>query len=182
MNVSKYQNLIPGVLRQAFQSLSTTRGSVLVYLIVVLLIFGVLGVTMVSLFSTSTSSSATRNDARRAAYALEAGVRYAFSEMRNEDFATDTIGKLNSTTSYTLDSGQSFNINVFGPWFDFVSYGSDNLSLTVPEGKIPEGFTIPAGLWVVNYDHIGTDFDLTSTRNSVAAGSTATAGTTDPGD
>ncbi len=65
---------------------------------------------MVSLFSTSTSSSATRNDARRAAYALEAGVRYAFSEMRNEDFATDTIGKLNSTTAYTLDSGQNFNI------------------------------------------------------------------------
>ena len=42
MNVSKYQNLTPGVLRQALKSLSSTKGSVLVYLIVVILIFGVL--------------------------------------------------------------------------------------------------------------------------------------------
>jgi len=36
MNVSEYQNLMPGVLRQLFQSPSSTKGSVLVYLIVVL--------------------------------------------------------------------------------------------------------------------------------------------------
>jgi len=166
MNISKYKNFISGTLRELSQSLWTRKGSVLVYLIVLLLIFGVLGVTMVSLFTTATSSSATPNDARRATYASESGMRYAFSELRNTDFATATIDRLNSTTAYTLDTGQTFSVNVFGPWFDAASdqilSSGDTLSLTVPEGKIPSGFTIPNGLWLVNYDYL--DLTLTSAR------------------
>ncbi len=99
MNIFKNKNFISGTVRKLYQSLWTRKGSVLVYLIVVLLIFGVLGVTMVSLFTTATSSSATPNNARRADYASESGMRYAFSELRNTDFATATINKLNSTDS-----------------------------------------------------------------------------------
>ena len=166
MNIFKYKNFISGTLRELSQSLWTKKGSVLVYLIVVLLIFGVLGVTMVSLFTTATSSSATPNNARRADYASESGIRYAFSELRNSDFATATIDRLNSTDVYTLDTGQTFSVNVFGPWFeatsDQVLNSGDTLSLTVPEGKIPSGFTIPNGLWLVNYDYL--DLTLTSAR------------------
>jgi outer membrane protein assembly factor BamB len=157
MNTSKFKIFISGTLREQSQSLWTRKGSVLVYLIVVLLIFGVLGVTMVSLFTTATSSSATPNEVRRAAYAFESGMRYALSELRNTGFATETISKLNETAAYTLDTGQTFSINVFGPWFDVASENSGSITLTVPEGKdgkIPAGFNIPAGLWMVDYDSL----------------------------
>ena len=121
MHTSKYKNIISGTLRELSQSLWTRKGSVLVYLIVLLLIFGVLGVTMVSLFTTATSSSATPNDARRAVYAFESGMRYALSELRNTGFAEETISQLNDTDAYTLDTGQAFKVNVFGPWFDSLS-------------------------------------------------------------
>ena len=53
---------------------ASLQGNVLVYLVLVVLIFGVLGVTIASLFSSATTSSATPNDARRAYYVAESGV------------------------------------------------------------------------------------------------------------
>ena len=52
-------------------------GNVLIYVVVLMLIFGVLGVVMVSLFTSSTASTVTRNDSRRARYMAESGMRYA---------------------------------------------------------------------------------------------------------
>ncbi len=177
MKPPKSQTTSPGPWGGLLNLLLPQQGSVLAYLVVVILIFGVLGVIIVSLFTTSTTSSATPNDARRADYIMESAIRYATSELRNTNFATATVDALNNRTYNVAPSG-SFTVNVFGPWFDFVSYDGSDLSLTVPEGKIPEGFSIPVGLWYVNYDHIGTNFNLTSTRNSVKSGSTATPGNT----
>ncbi len=84
-------------------------GSVLVYLIVVILIFGILGVTMVSLFTTASTSSATPNDARRAYNLAESGTRYAFSELRENEFEEDTIIALNSTTYNVTDAGSFYS-------------------------------------------------------------------------
>ena len=81
MNSSKNPNSPSNVLQTIDQTLGSIQGNVLVYLIVVILIFGVLGVTIVSLFTTATSSSATPNDARRARYVTESAMRYAFSEL-----------------------------------------------------------------------------------------------------
>jgi outer membrane protein assembly factor BamB len=182
MKPSKSPNRKPGARRHLLDLLLPGRGTVLVYLIVVVLIFGVLGVIIVSLFTTATTSSATPNDARRAEYILESAKRYAMSELRNTNFDPETITDLNNLT-YNVEPSESFTINVFGPWFDAnanincpVGTFICHLPLTVPEGKIPEGFTIPAGLWVVNYDHIGADFDLYTSRNPVLAGSSVTAG------
>jgi Tfp pilus assembly protein PilX len=58
---------------------SDQKGNILVYLIVVILIFGVLGVSLVSMFTTATGSSATPNDAKRARFIAESGIRYALS-------------------------------------------------------------------------------------------------------
>ena len=144
MNVSKYQNLTPGVLRQAFQSPSSTKGSVLVYLIVVILIFGVLGVTMVSLFTSATTSSATPNDARRAYFIAESGIRYGLSRIRNVNFHEDFIEDINQTTAYTLEDGSWFSINIFNPGFKYTSSAGADLTLEVPyDGKIPKNLSIP---------------------------------------
>ena len=114
MNLFKNRNSISASLREARRSLSNKIGSVLVYLIVVILIFGVLGVTMVSLFTTATTSSATPNDARRACAMAESATRYAFSELRANDFDKNTIDDLNSTTYNIAGRRQLFNK---GAWF-----------------------------------------------------------------
>jgi outer membrane protein assembly factor BamB len=150
------------------------RGNVMVYLVVLMLIFGVLGVVMVSLFSTSVTSSATRNDNRRAAYLSEAGIRYAKSEMWARDFSKSVIEELNDTNKeYTLkDPAGSFKLNVFSPWFETASAinlltGSTTETLDIPEGRLPDGFTdavptTPPFLTLVNYDYI----DLSPTGTS----------------
>ncbi|MDB4442100.1 PQQ-binding-like beta-propeller repeat protein [bacterium] len=144
--------------RKSDLAILSMKGSVLVYLIVVILIFGVLGVTMVSLFTSAIISSATPNDARRAFYIAESGVRYALSRIRNANFHQDLIEDINQTTAFTLDDGSSFTVNVFSPWFisttGQINPGVNPFTLTVPnEGKIPEGFSIPdADVALVNWN------------------------------
>ena len=129
--------------------LLSSRGNILVYIVLTMVIFGILGVTMVSLFSSSITASATQNDTRRATYLSEAGVRYAMSEMRANDFSKVTITQLNNTL-YTIDSAGQFNLNIFSPWFEAASSydtGAQQLTVDVPEGELPEGYlaSLPAG-------------------------------------
>jgi hypothetical protein len=137
------------------------KGTVLVYVVVLMLIFGILGVVMVSLFSSSIASSITRNDSRRARYMAESGTRYAFSELRKADFDLNfMINTLNATT-YNIGGTESFTINVFSPWFEssadqtIPGLGGD-LSLNVPIGELPDDFTLPAsGVYAINYEYTG---------------------------
>ncbi len=96
---------------------SASAGNVLLYVVVLMLIFGVLGVVMVSLFASSTASTVTRNDTRRSIYMAESGMRYAFSELRKADFDIDFMIDTLNTTTYTVTDAGSFTINVFSPWF-----------------------------------------------------------------
>ena len=154
---------------------SGTAGNVLIYVVVLMLIFGTLGVAMVSLFSSSMASTSTSNDTRRARYLSEAGVRYAIGEMRNEDFDEDYIIDPLNTLTYTVDDAGTFEPNAFGPWFDSdASVDSpDVIGISPRLGEIPPDFnTDPTnpltGVWVVNYDFItGTNPDITTTRDEV---------------
>src|SRR5512133_493328 len=88
----------------------------MVYVLMTMVIFAVIGVTMVSLMSTSISSSATANETRRAFYLAESGLRYAMSELRQGGFSSANVNRLN-TTSFKIPPEGSFNVNVFGAWF-----------------------------------------------------------------
>ena len=79
--------------------LSRREGNILVYIVMIMVIFGLLGALMVSLFSTSISSSATQNDTRRAYYHYESGMRYAASELVNHTpkFSSTVINQLNNS-------------------------------------------------------------------------------------
>ena len=148
------------------------NGSVLVYLVVVLLIFGVLGVTIASLFKTTTLSTSAVNSSRRAFYMREAGLRYAMSELRNSDFLPADIERLN-TTVFKPFKDQTFSFNVFSPWFksdetkDILNGSTETLNIKVAAGKLPAGWAAkdPNGLWVLNYEYI--DIDLTPARNTI---------------
>jgi len=143
-------------------------GTVLVYVVVLMLIFGILGVVMVSLFSSSIASSITRNDSRRARQMAESGTRYAFSELRKNDFDIDIMIDPLNTLTYNLSDGGSFDINVFSTWFE--SSGNQTLpsdgpqlTLNVPIGELPDGYTVPgSGIYAINYEFTGNNlFDET---------------------
>ncbi len=162
---------MPDTLLKSRRARIAAKGSVLVYLIVVILIFGILGAAMVSLFTTASTSSATPNDARRAFNLAESGTRYAFSELRENEFEEDTIIALNSTTYNVADAG-SFTINVFSPWFESPSEQKTGPSYTlnVPEGELPEDFFVPydsnapdnSNVWAINFEYLEEDTDDTS--------------------
>ena len=140
---------------------SSQTGNVLVYVVMLMLIFGVLSVVMVSLFTSSTASTITENDSRRAIYMAESGMRYAFSELRKADFDEDFIINTLNTTTYTINNAGSFTINVFSPWFESSknqSFPADGpLTLLVPLGEIPSGYIIPPNnIYVINYEFTGT--------------------------
>ena len=150
----------------------TSQGSILVYIVLTMVIFGILGVTMVSLFSTSISSSATQNDTRRAFYLYEAGLRYAVSELLNNipDFSVATINTLNTTTAYKLTPSESFKLKVFGQQFlsqSLLSPGAagNDLNLRVEKGELPDDFTVYTGsprISVVNRNY----FDIPTGASS----------------
>ena len=151
---------------QAWRLTSDNQGTLLVYLVVVLLIFGVLGVSLVSLFTTSTSSSATPNDAKRALFIAESGIRYALSEIRNSPDLETAAELLNTTAEFKLGKNGSFTADVFSPGLQSAnnySYGGSggSLILDVPySGKFPEDFDVNNAVndvYIVNWlDFKGT--------------------------
>lgn len=143
-------NRLKNALQNVRVRVSRKEGSILVYLIVVMLIFAALGAAMVSLFSTSIGSSATANESRRAFYLAEAGLRYGLSELRTENgFSIANIATLNNT-EYKMPPSGNFDITVFGAWFKSPSnqsVASGTLSVEIDKGKIPPSFfeiTLPA--------------------------------------
>jgi outer membrane protein assembly factor BamB len=136
-----------------------STGNVLIYVVVLMLIFGVLGVIIVSLFTSSTASTVTRNDTRRAIYMAESGMRYAFSEIRKADFDEDFIINNLNTINYKVNAAGSFDINVFSPWFDSKNdiNGVAQIPLRVRLGEIPDDLPVLAGVFLVNYEFVGDD-------------------------
>jgi hypothetical protein len=130
-------------IRSASGLLAQRRGNILVYVVVTMVIFAVLGASMVSLFSTSVTSSAVRNDARRAAYLSESGLRYAMSELRSRLFSKDSVDDLNDVT-YEVDQAGSFTLEALAHQFrsltDQVKSPGETLSLRKDKGEIFSNF------------------------------------------
>ena len=164
MKTPQDQKPLPPALRSLYRDYrmpTQAGGNTLLYILVLLLIFSVLGVTMVSLFTASSTSSATPNDARRALYMAESGTRFAMTRLRKSGFSQSTVDALNTTT-YTMSDGGSFTFNVFGPWFDSASDqnlpSGGSLALDRIAGDIPAFFTVPGNssvINVVNFDYTG---------------------------
>lgn len=140
-------------------------GNVLIWIVVVMLIFAVLGAAMVSLFTTSVTSSAVQNDSRRAVLLHESGVRYARSALWAGDFSKATVSALNDADRvYTLTGSGAFTLNVASPWFDAlggidIASGDASETLKLGEGRLIPGMAglFPAAapfLTLVNYDYI----------------------------
>jgi len=84
------------------------RGSILVFLVVLMVIFAVLGVGMLSMFGSSLLGVFSPNSARRASYLAESGVRFTLSEVRRQ-----TQLSARETALTGIDDG-----TVAGKWFN----------------------------------------------------------------
>ncbi len=129
------------------------RGSILVFLIVLMVIFAVLGVGMVSMFGSSVLSVFASNSVRRANYLAESGLRYAISEVRNAAVAKEAA--LTSVDNGSV-AGKWFNVfpgvaryqvRVY-PYWSKVTVGANipsggNLNATVPNSGFPSDYAIP---------------------------------------
>ena len=92
------------------------QGSILVFLIVLMVISAAIGVGMVSMFGSSVLSTFTSNSARRANYLAESGLRYAISEVRNAlSTALAREAALRNIDPAPTDPGY---IDVNGKWFN----------------------------------------------------------------
>ena len=182
MNIDGRQNRIGRVNPRMSKLTSDKCGNILVYLVVVILIFGVLGVSLLSLFRTATGSSATSNDAKRARYIAESGIRYALSEIRNSDDVENAAELLNSTSEFKLGKDGSFTAKVFSPGLKSaetkpISFPS-TLTLNVPyNGEFPDDFRIDnaaSNVYIVDWLRFKSS---TSPSNSFAK----VTGSPDPG-
>jgi len=166
--------------RRLAQLVVRTRGNTMLYVLLVMVIFGVLGATMVSLFTSSTAGSAALNEDRRARYLCESAARYAETEMRNSNFASSRIDELNTTT-YTLGQAGTFQFDIYSLWFRSdvsvnLPLGDPLLRLNLEEGEIPDEVAnaIPNGnIYVVNMESTEADISGNLLIPASSPGSTA---------
>jgi len=133
---------------------SSAKGSAFLYILVVMLIFGLLGSAMISMYTSAEwMTKGVPNEATQARSLAESGMRYAVSELRNDGYRRAVISRLNTTT-YTVDDAGDFDLNVFGKWFqaDADHTGSTDIALAVPEGEVPNSFSIPANVYLLNLE------------------------------
>ena len=131
------------------------EGSILVFLIVLMVVFTVLGVGMVSMFGTSVLSVFASNNARRAVYLAESGLRYTLSEVRNAaasgstpEAALTTIddGSVNGKWFSVFPGVSRYRVRVY-PYWSKTAAGTgvetNSIVATVPNSGFPPGFAIP---------------------------------------
>jgi hypothetical protein len=126
-------------------------GSILVFLIILMVIFTALGVGMVSMFGTSVSSTFASNNARRAGYLAESGLRYTISEVRNaadSSLALTNIDDGINVKWFNVFPGVSrYRVSVYPYWSNTSTTGTISaggyLNATVPNSGFPPDFAIP---------------------------------------
>jgi hypothetical protein len=137
------------------------QGSIMVYMLVLMVIFASLGVGMVSMFGTSVMSAFSPNSVRRANYMAESGLRYTISEVRNaptvaaKETALTNIDPAPADPGYIDVNGKWFNVfpgvaryrvRVY-PYWSRTPVGTgvalNSISATVPNSGFPLDYAIP---------------------------------------
>jgi len=123
---------MPDILRQ--------RGSVLINLIVIMIIFAILGSALVVMFSTSTLHHVNANQGMRAYYLAESGYRYAASEYLNggtgED-RDDVLTVLNGNEFLFSGNNSAFGLEIESYFYKCTGLDDSTLK-TEAFGNIPD--------------------------------------------
>ncbi len=129
------------------------KGSILVFLIVLMVIFTILGVGMISMFGTSVMSVFASNNARRAGYLAESGLRYTISEVRNASASTREAaltaiddGSVNGKWFNVFPGVSRYRVRVYPYWSRTAAgtgVATNSINATVANSGFPPGFAIP---------------------------------------
>ncbi len=146
------------IINQILNIKDNNRGNVLLNLIIIIIVTGILGVTMISLTSTSNLQQVYSSYSPRANLLAESGFRYLASQyilVSTEQEKNKVLEDLNGQTYFLSGDDGQFDISV-SPYFfstrSVVNLGSNTLPAKF-SGVIPSGFTIPAsGLLAINLD------------------------------
>jgi hypothetical protein len=157
------------------------QGSLVLYLVLALVAFGVLAFAGASLFSASVTSTMTPNCAIQAKYMSEAGIRYASARLRACTTATDAaaaVNDMNSHGAYILDAARGFSFTITA------AYVSGSASITSVGSGCPStmGASAASTSLAINLPAISTASTASSSQalkgTYSGASSTWTSGTT----
>jgi prepilin-type N-terminal cleavage/methylation domain-containing protein len=143
----------------------SSRGSILMGLIVTMVLMAVLAAAMLPMFSSSYMNQIYSDQGRKAYFMAESGFTYAqykFFEANSDADKEAVISDMNGKT-YTFTNGNSFKHEIYPYWFktQAASAGSTTL-VTQSLGYIPTGLnSLPAGNIRVNYKY----YSYTSTSS-----------------
>ncbi|KAB1441546.1 LamG-like jellyroll fold domain-containing protein [Pseudodesulfovibrio senegalensis] len=137
-------------------------GVAIIYIIIGVVVFGLLGAGIVSFVSTSSVGTAEPDCAKRAQYVAESGIRYAMSEMRAATDSSDAdqvLADMNATT-YTLADGSTFYLTFTDnrPDFTVRSVGTACNGLSPTTATLEYDFNAPSSS--------GSDGPITSDDDS----------------
>lgn len=105
------------------------NGSILIAVVVTMVIISVLGAGLISITGTANYNQVGSNSSSNAFYLAEAGYHYARSQIAN---ISDLHGK-----TYTLTSGNNFNISLSTYVFDITGVSGTQLQTQIPYGAVP---------------------------------------------
>ncbi len=156
------------------------KGSILVFLIVLIVVFTVLGAGMVSMFGTSVLSVFASNNIRRAGYLAESGLRYTISEVRNaaasaRETALTSVddGSVNGKWFNVFPALSRYRVRAYPYWSKTAAgtgVATNSIAATVPNSGFPPGFAIPTapGGAAVARLHVGPN-NLVAISSAVGA-------------
>ncbi|WDP90811.1 MAG: prepilin-type N-terminal cleavage/methylation domain-containing protein [Desulfobacter sp.] len=150
-----------------YRILKTARGSVLIGLVITILIMGILGAGMVSLFSTNTTNSAFAGLTSRAYYLAEAGIHYALGQYLSRGSDRDFFDRLKLNNNNTLSlpgGGGQFSFQIETYWWDISSAGS-TIQVTIPGGtgtgaSMPDAIANGDTLSLMMMDHQSGSYEV----------------------
>jgi hypothetical protein len=130
------------------------QGSIMIYMLVLMVIFAALGVGMVSMFGSSIMSAFSPNSLRRANYMAESGLRYTISEVRNAPTLTAKETALTNIDDGSVDGKwfsvfpgvARYRVRIYPYWSKTAAgtgVATSSISATVPNSGFPPDYTIP---------------------------------------
>jgi prepilin-type N-terminal cleavage/methylation domain-containing protein len=178
-------HLILGTLKRQYVCVTAfvrgQHGAMLITLIAAMVVFSVLGATMIAMFGTAALSQVSGNNSLRAYYLAESGFRYAagaYINAANED-ARETATAGMHGVPYSLSSGDgAFLLSIYPYYFKKVDSpvpGAPNELVAKVSGGLPNGGNFIPNSWVkitmpdgtVAYEQIAGVVTVSATPNLV---------------
>ena len=148
-------------------------GMILVGLVITMIIFTILGVAIVRMFSTASMNEVSANLAHKAQYMAESGFRYAASQYRNlltGEAKDDILTDINTRSTYPLSPyPPGYELKISSYFYKYNNSPTVNAFGTVPTDIASHTGTGKIGIFNLGYlTNVGTYSGYTKAATSIA--------------